>query len=907
MQNVDSFLLIETPKMELKLEIKVYNLGLFFLAFPVDSWQVSCGWPLASWGYHTGFTDPWPIGFCPMAGSWGLNSDLFPWFTGFVGESETFHGGDTPVLIPHIFVWGSCFWFCIPGSFSSRRLPHTHTNNTLTHTNTHNHTHTHTHSHTHNTLTLTHTHTHTHTNNTLTHTQTTHSHTQTTHSHTHKHTQHTHTHTNTHNTLTLTHTHTHTHTNNTLTHTHKQHTHTHTNITLTHTHKHTFCVAGVAQTHIYRHFTWPAWHNLTSTVVLRGRHGTYGTGWRAWTWLGARDAAAFCVAGVAQTHIYRHFTWQAWHNLTSTVVLRGRRGTKSHLPSFHVAGVAQPHIYRRFAWQAWHLWHWVARLDLVRRPWRRGILRGRRGTTSHLPSSHVAGVAQPHIYRRFAWQAWHLWHWVARLDLVRRPWRRGILRGRRGTTSHLPSSHVAGVAQPHIYRRFAWQAWHLWHWVARLDLVRRPWRRGIVRGRRGTTSHLPSFHVAGVAPPHIYRRFAWQAWHLWHWVARLDLVRRPWRRGIVRGRRGTTSHLPSFHVAGVAQPHIYRRFAWQAWHLWHWVARLDLVRRPWRRGILRGRRGTTSHLPSFHVAGVAQPHIYRRFARLDLVRRPWRRGILRGRRGTTSHLPSFHVAGVAPPHIYRRFAWQAWHLWHWVARLDLVRRPWRRGIVRGSHFTRGTTSHLPSIHVAGVAPPHIYRRFAWQAWHLWHWVARLDLVRRPWRRGILRGRRGTTSHLPSFHVAGVAPPHIYRRFAWQAWHLWHWVARLDLVRRPWRRGILRGRRGTTSHLPSFHVAGVALMALGGALGLGFGVRGRRGTKSHLPSFCVGLAWQVWHRWQQKHASTLFLRGSDMFPGLFTYVMFRHVLWSLWHVLSSDTLPASLRLFCWLVYACPAPA
>ena len=31
-------------------------------------------------------------------------------------------------LVPHIFVWGSCFWFCIPdSSFSSasRRLPHT--------------------------------------------------------------------------------------------------------------------------------------------------------------------------------------------------------------------------------------------------------------------------------------------------------------------------------------------------------------------------------------------------------------------------------------------------------------------------------------------------------------------------------------------------------------------------------------------------------------------------------------------------------------------------------------------------------------------------------------------------------------------------------------------------------------
>ena len=43
--------------------------------------------------------------------------------------------------------------------------------------------------------------------------------------------------------------------------------------------------------------------------------------------LGARDAAAFCVAGVAQTRSYLRFTWQAWHNLTSTFVSRGRRGT----------------------------------------------------------------------------------------------------------------------------------------------------------------------------------------------------------------------------------------------------------------------------------------------------------------------------------------------------------------------------------------------------------------------------------------------------------------------------------------------------------------------------------------------------------------------------------------------------
>ena len=72
---------------------------------------------------------------------------------------------------------------------------------------------------------------------------------------------------------------------------------------------------------------WQAWDNLTSTVVSRGRRGTDGTGWRAWTGLGARDAAALCVAGVAQTHIYCRFTWQAWQKLTSTVVLRSSRGT----------------------------------------------------------------------------------------------------------------------------------------------------------------------------------------------------------------------------------------------------------------------------------------------------------------------------------------------------------------------------------------------------------------------------------------------------------------------------------------------------------------------------------------------------------------------------------------------------
>ena len=194
-----------------------------------------------------------------------------------------------------------------------------------------------------------------------------------------------------------------------------------------------FCVAGVAQPYIHFRFTWQAWHNLTSTFVSRGRPGTIlhppafrvagvalmalrgalGSG------LGARDAAAFCVAGVAQPYIHLRFTWQAWCNLTSTFVSRGRRGTHGrrgtilHPPSFRVAGVAlmadvaQSYIHLRFAWQAWHSWHSVARLGLV---WARVTPRhfawqawrnltstfvscGRRGTILHPPSFRVAGVA----------------------------------------------------------------------------------------------------------------------------------------------------------------------------------------------------------------------------------------------------------------------------------------------------------------------------------------------------------------------------------------------------------------------------------------------------------------------------------------------------------------------------------
>ena len=49
--------------------------------------------------------------------------------------------------------------------------------------------------------------------------------------------------------------------------------------------------------------------------------------WRAWSPFVARGAAALCVAGVALGDIDVPFAWQAWHLVTSTFHLRGRRGT----------------------------------------------------------------------------------------------------------------------------------------------------------------------------------------------------------------------------------------------------------------------------------------------------------------------------------------------------------------------------------------------------------------------------------------------------------------------------------------------------------------------------------------------------------------------------------------------------
>ena len=76
-------------------------------------------------------------------------------------------------------------------------------------------------------------------------------------------------------------------------------------------------MAGVALGDIYLRFAWQAWHLVTSSFVLRGRRATYGTGLALVARLVPREAAPCCVAGAALGDIRRRFTWQAWHLVTS--------------------------------------------------------------------------------------------------------------------------------------------------------------------------------------------------------------------------------------------------------------------------------------------------------------------------------------------------------------------------------------------------------------------------------------------------------------------------------------------------------------------------------------------------------------------------------------------------------------
>ena len=179
---------------------------------------------------------------------------------------------------------------------------------------------------------------------------------------------------------------------------------------------------------------------------------------------------------------------------------------------------------------------------------------------------------------------------------------------------------------------------------------------------------------------------------------------------VLRGRRGTWRHLPSFCASTtmfhtqLCQPpsltHIFvthQHLATYACVIF--VTHQHLATYAW---VLRGRRRTWRHLPSFCAAGVLQLAL----------------GGALGRRWSSlvaGEAAALCVAGAALGDIYLRFTWQAWH--------------------------------LVTFHVAGVALGDIYLRFAWQACYRLHLVSRLAPVGRGWS------------------------PVMPRHFAWQAWHL----------------------------------------------------------------------------------------------------------------------------------------
>ena len=234
----------------------------------------------------------------------------------------------------------------------------------------------------------------------------------------------------------------------------------------TNSHLLSFCVAGVGQMALGgalgrawalvtpRHVVWQAWHKLTSTVVLRGRRGTDGIGWRAWTGLGACDAAALCVAGVAQTHIYSHFVHTHFININTYFVHTHFVYTHLHFVHTHFINkhfVTTHFVHTHFVTTHFVHTHFVT-THFVHTHFINKHFVNTHFVTTHFVTTHVAplcvaGVAQTDICRRFAWQACHLWYWVARLgpDLA-----------------------------PGAPRHFAWQAWH--------NLT----STFVSRGRRGT-------------------------------------------------------------------------------------------------------------------------------------------------------------------------------------------------------------------------------------------------------------------------------------------------------------------------------------------------------------------------------------------------------------------------------------
>ena len=133
-----------------------------------------------------------------------------------------------------------------------------------------------------------------------------------------------------------------------------------------------FCVAGVARCRIHCRFRGAG----VALCLMHLRLAWHA--WHLWHWAGSGGGLGLGLVGVTP----RHFAWQAWDSVASTFVLRGRRGTLSHELSFCVAGVA----LMALGWLWWRAWAGIGRRDAA--------------------ALYVAAVGLCRIHLRFAWQAW---------------------------------------------------------------------------------------------------------------------------------------------------------------------------------------------------------------------------------------------------------------------------------------------------------------------------------------------------------------------------------------------------------------------------------------------------------------------------------------------------------------------
>ena len=132
----------------------------------------------------------------------------------------------------------------------------------------------------------------------------------------------------------------------------------------------------------------------TSTFVLPGRRGTYGTGLA----LVARLVPFFCP-GRPRHFAWQawHLAWQAWHLATSTVFLRGRHGTWRHPPSFCVAHLSNTQPWTHISFKHTYSFH--------TQTWTHTHIYTQRFHTQHTPTHNSFTQTWTHssFTRNFVW------------------------------------------------------------------------------------------------------------------------------------------------------------------------------------------------------------------------------------------------------------------------------------------------------------------------------------------------------------------------------------------------------------------------------------------------------------------------------------------------------------------------